>query len=621
MTHSPTPRSRIIWLIIALTLVVACGFLVRGYGRNWDRYTHMHPDERMLMMVADRVSLPDRLYPDFFNYGTLPIYVLKGSIQLVANLAYREPIRITYGDALLDFGRLLSSVADMITTLLVGAIAFTITRRERLRTALFGLTLYTFLLVFPIQNSHFFVVDTFLTLFLTGSTYFLLRFAQEKKIAFLIASAVCIGCAIASKFTAVLFIPGSIASIIWALLPDRGATRAIIVQKLVMMLWGIVTWGMIALTSFFLTMPYAFLAPSGILTPFTTDGGKTYAVTSESLQILRDDIASFFSADAFPTTRFLRDIREQTRMNRDAYVFPYTLQYVGTTPYLYHLKNIFVWGAGPSMSIIVLIGAVFMLMKVLKYWRTPHHRTPNASIPLTTWIVLMTTTYGLFFLIIGASAVKFMRYMLPLYPLMAIAAAYGFTHLLSMARSQHTHRPARIIARVALGTLLTGSILWSVAFLNVYTTANTRVQATEWILSNIPLGQTIAVEHWDDRVPIHSSERYRVIELPLYDRPDDAAKWRMMNEKLAETDYIILASNRLSTPLPKLTDCAKHGLSCYPLTARYYEELLAEKRGFRLVAEFTGYPHIGPFQIPDDEADESFTVYDHPHILIFQKTR
>ena len=30
-------------------------------------------------------------------------------------------------------------------------------------------------------------------------------------------------------------------------------------------------------------------------------------------------------------------------MNSDAYIFPYTLQYVDTTPYIYYLKQIFLW--------------------------------------------------------------------------------------------------------------------------------------------------------------------------------------------------------------------------------------------------------------------------------------
>jgi hypothetical protein len=73
-------------------------------------------------------------------------------------------------------------------------------------------------------------------------------------------------------------------------------------------------------------------------------------------------------------------------------------------------------------------------------------------------------------------------------------------------------------------------------------------------------------------------------------------------------------------PLQKLNACAKFE-KCYPLTNQYYKDLFSGQLGFEKIAEFTSYPTI-PFinvQIKDDSADESFTVYDHPKIIIFKK--
>ena len=39
-----------------------------------------------------------------------------------------------------------------------------------------------------------------------------------------------------------------------------------------------------------------------------------------------NDIIHFLDPNRSLETRFLRDVRDQTRMNSDAYVFPYTLQ-------------------------------------------------------------------------------------------------------------------------------------------------------------------------------------------------------------------------------------------------------------------------------------------------------
>ena len=123
-------------------------------------------------------------------------------------------------------------------------------------------------------------------------------------------------------------------------------------------------------------------------------------------------------------------------------------------------------------------------------------------------------------------------------------------------------------------------------------------------------------------MPLYGGERYKHEELTLYDQPDDVNKWLVMNEKLKNSDYIIIASNRLYTPLRKLSDCQKYR-SCFPKTADYYKKLFSNQLPFRKVAEFSSYPQltIGNYQlsIPDDSADESFTVYDHPKILIYKK--
>ena len=120
----------------------------------------------------------------------------------------------------------------------------------------------------------------------------------------------------------------------------------------------------------------------------------------------------------------------------------------------------------------------------------------------------------------------------------------------------------------------------------------------------------------------YNSEKYTFESLTLYDLPDNEDKWAKINNKLSRSKYLIISSNRLYIPLTKLKDCNKY-LSCYPKTAKYYDDLFSEKRGFKKEAEFTSYPFIklGKFklEIKDDTADESFTVYDHPKVMIFKK--
>ncbi|PIT89262.1 MAG: hypothetical protein COU27_01265, partial [Candidatus Levybacteria bacterium CG10_big_fil_rev_8_21_14_0_10_36_7] len=164
-------------------------------------------------------------------------------------------------------------------------------------------------------------------------------------------------------------------------------------------------------------------------------------------------------------------------------------------------------------------------------------------------------------------------------------------------------------------------LIYPISFLSIYTKPNTRVEATDWILKNIEPGSFIAQEHWDDGVPIVNAEFYNLISLPLYE-PDTQAKWRDIETKLETSDYIVIASNRLYVPLQKLTDCESLPEErCYTITAKYYQDLFSGKLGFTKVAEFSRYPTIPilELRLNDARADESFTVFDHPKVMIFKK--
>ncbi len=155
----------------------------------------------------------------------------------------------------------------------------------------------------------------------------------------------------------------------------------------------------------------------------------------------------------------------------------------------------------------------------------------------------------------------------------------------------------------------------------------------------------IANEHWDDPLPQRMGGRdpfwnwYQSLssspstQMNNYDN-DTPEKRRNLLAWLDETDYIVLSSNRLYGSIPRLP-------LRYPFTTQYYAALFSGDLGFDLAAEFVSYPTIGACQFPDQEipfplieaqfsdrascsisissAEEAFSVYDHPTVLIFAK--
>lgn len=523
--------------MLKITTILLLTFILRIYGISWDQGIHLHPDERMLMMVADRLHFFDKLNPNFFNYGSLPIYLMRGLAQIIDTLF---GFHLDNYDGMLLLGRFLSTSIDVLTAYFVYLIAKLIFKNKKV--ALLSAFFYS-ISFFAIQNAHFFIVDTFLAFFVTALLYCLLLYLQQPTLKKTFLLALSSAAAITTKFTAIIFILVVVLTII---LKDFKQFKRLIFKLLLF------SSSLLLFTLLF--MPYAYL----------------------------------------DWQKFLADVLLQIKLNSDPYVFPYTLQYVGTVPYLYYLKNIFLWGLGPIISLLSLAGIFFIFKEKSKN-------------KLLLFVLLFNLFY---FLIIGRSAVKFMRYMLPIYPFLALMAGYGLWKITNN--------------KIARSVFLIACLLWTALFLNIYSHEHTRISATRWIKQNIPSGSTLAVEHWDDALPLSGGEKYNFVEMTLYDQPDDDQKWFVLNEKLKRTDYIILSSNRLYIPLQKLSDCQKFKV-CYPKTAEYYGKLFNGQLGFQKVAEFSVYPgfKIGSlrFEIPDDSADESFTVYDHPKVIIFKKKR
>ncbi|MBP9690457.1 glycosyltransferase family 39 protein [Candidatus Woesebacteria bacterium] len=573
-----------LWLI----LIVALASALRIQGINWDSGFHFHPDERMLIMVTEKIEFFSNLNPDFFNYGSLPIYILAGIAQLLDSVFKTH---FDSYDGLLILGRLVSTFMDLVTIVVLFRIAELMFKSKSV--ALWSAFLYA-VAFFPIQNSHFFIVDTFLNLFATILIFLILRYRTEHipKLKYIGLIGIVFAACLTSKVTALLFTPIILLAII---LPHP--TRENLFQRI---------WSAIRQSIPFYSKDVFMLS-----NPFLQVVIRLSILSLSSLTF-----AFLFMPYAFLNSeKFLREILLQMQMNNNPYIFPYTLQYVGTTPYLYYLKNIFLWGLGPIISVFALIGILIVIFQGIR-------QIVSYKLPATSYQLLFALFYLLFFIVMGRSSVKFMRYMLLMYPFFAIMAGYAVTNILRLIEEAFENKPRYFTLYALFFGML--PLLWTLMFLSIYTRESTRIQATEWINRNIEAGKTLAVEHWDDRVPIFDPGIYQYEELTIYDIPDNAYKWDILNEKLARSDYIVIASNRLYTPLQRLQDCDDHG-RCYPMTKIYYEKLFSGELGFKKVAEFTAYPQLSIFNyqlsIIDDGADESFTVYDHPKIMIFEKIR
>ena len=558
-----------------LLCIIILGAFFRLYGLNWDQGFKLHPDERAIIMYSLPLSFPQTtneffdkqspLNPHFFAYGNFPLYLLK----ITSTIFSAIDVRFGTYDGMHIIGRIISVIADIGTIIVI----FFIGRLLFLKWIGLLAAFFYSASVFPIQTSHFYAVDILLTFFITTTIYHTLVFYKHptKKRAVLVG--LFFGLALVTKISAITLAIALFATLFvdFLLLVMRQPHKP---------------------RHWFPHIP-VFLKRLGV------EGGVIVLVTSLTFLLLQPYALIDFTA-------FLDQNKLQSEMTHNAFIFPYTLQYVGKIPYIYELKNIFFFGLGPMMAISGLAGFVVFLLFLIK----DNH-------PGKRSLFLVYVTFGIvYFLLVGKFAVGWMRYMLPLYPYFAIFAA-----VLIYTIGKHIKQIyIRATYYILLATFL---LVWPVSFMHIYTQPNTRVAASTWINNNIPAGKTLALEHWDDSLPLFGQENYRTQTLALYDTDSDI-KWQTIHNQLAQSDYIILASNRLYVPLQKLTDCQNLPTGkCYKQTANYYKNLFAGNLGFKKVAEFSAAPNI-PFTnitIDDQSADEAFTVYDHPKVIIFKKTQ
>ena len=555
---------------VLLLAVLACGAILRFQGLNWDEGHHLHPDERFISMVEEKLVWPKSAHQYFdsskstldpynrgegsFVYGTLPMLMAK---------AAGVPLKLSGYDGAFRVGRALSGVFDLITVWLVYRIARRFARR---RAALFAAALSAFCAL-GIQLSHFWSVDTFLTTFTAAALLGSVRIAQGRSgTGGEAATGLAVGLAAACKITALaLFLPVGVALLVRAFAAPASrdsqarSSSAAIRQ---MILSGILVL-VAAAVSVRVFLPHVFLGPSPL--SFRLD------------------------------PRWLKDLQQLTRLSSSVAGFPPALQWAGRT-LLFPVENFVLWGAGLPFGLAAIAAVAWSVVAIVR-------RRAWALAPLTAHVLFL-------FLYHGLTLVKSVRYFYPAYPALAALTGIAFWSWLARARFLP-------LARAVAYAVLAGTFLWAVAFSSIYRRTNTRVAATRWIYAHVPPGSAFGNESWDDGLPMPEPGgdvgKYAGPSLALFD-PDTPRKVEELVDALSKSDWVAVTSGRVYMNVTRIP-------SVYPMSIAYYRALFDGSLGFERVGDFTSYPSLGPLRFSDDGAEEQFTVYDHPRVLLFRKTK
>src|SRR6266571_4480947 len=365
-------KSIVRWRPFALFALALLGLALRLYGLDWDQGNSFHPDERQIMFHVTALAWPNSLAqfldpansplnPHFFAYGSFPIYLL----ALLGNiLVHFSPTLETFANLSL-VGRVLSALFDTGTVLLTGWLGLLLAddgtpeRRHAWNIALLAAALVV-LTPFQLQLSHFYAVDTMLLFFITLTILACVALVDtDAPIRWSLVAGIGYGLALATKFSA--------------------APLAVPLLIAVLMRWYRRDW-LSALTSFLVSL---------------------------SITVLVFLIAMPYALLDF--RNFAEQLSEQGNLARGLLDLPYVRQFAGTTPYVYEVQNIVLWGVGVTLGIVAFAGLAWLL------WRT-WKRDAGLWLVVLAWVLAYSAITGSFY-------VKFMRYMLPVYPLLTLMGA------------------------------------------------------------------------------------------------------------------------------------------------------------------------------------------------------
>jgi len=594
-------------LLLGAILIIAAFF--RFYGLRWDDDIsgYPHPDERHLANTMSRIGLrlpgdppstpvdrqrlndpahsplnPRRLIPGSEDehydlaYGTLPVYLYRLTAALLAKLTANPRLDDypNYG----IIGRSITALFSLLTVLWIFRIGARIWDAP---TALLGAA-FLALCVLHIQLSHFMTVDLLMSAMITAGLLFCVRFAQSGQAIDALGMGMLLGLSMACKFNGITLGAGIATAygVAW-LGGKRKLTDLLLYCVPLTLLLGLIGFGMFEY--FALRDPYTYAHAIGI----------------------------------------------QAKMVSGETDWPYTRQYVNTAPYLFQLKNLVIWGMGGALGVTAVGGTLWALAEQMvtltvthsyeRLRRWPDQLRRQLADPRCAGILVLLGWALPYFLYTARVEVKFLRYMLPLVPVLCLFAA---DLSLRLGRWSARRWPFTLVRWGWAALVLIASLLWAVAYLRVYAQEHPWQAASRWFYAHVPAGSIFTWEAWGDPLPVNlpglglyrQAYGYRDVWMQPYADMSPQDKLNHIIQSLRQADYITLATPRIYLSVARLP-------WRYPVDIRYYELLFQEQLGFKLVARFTAWPGLGPFEIVDLGADQSFYDYDHPLVLIFKKTR
>lgn len=541
--------------------IITLGIFLRFYKLDWGQGLFTHPDEYHIVGSVAQLSFPNQMHPHFFSYGTVTIYLIYFTQELIkyTSSIFNFKFSLLGGQAIFNsflIGRFYSALFSAFTIFIVYKICRTFMEKR------FSYLSALLVAITPglIQQAHFATPESAQIFFIFSSLLFMIKFVKQSKILFSVLASVSLGFAMGVKVSSIVLSAPLITAAIINCYPKKNSFKkpALLIKYVLKRLLKFVSLTLIIITlttaTFALAAPFVFLDFPAFRSNLEYEGG--------------------LAMGKFP-------------------VF-YTRQFINSIPVLFQVEKILPYALGPFLLLFSFAGFFLVII--------------NQIIKPKKEVLIIVVAFFSLFISNAFLFAKWTRFISPTFPFFAIFACFLLDKLYLKSKN---------ISKFLTGILLIGTFLWTTAFFSIYLRPDVRITASNWIEKKFPENSTILVEG-GNMIDVPLKGNSKRISLDFYNLETDVQARLAIAIGLEESDYFLIQSRRVFMNHQRLPDL-------YPKTANFYNRLFDGKMGFTQIKEFNSYPklEIGNWilEIPDETAEETWSVFDHPVIRVFKKTK
>ncbi len=466
-----------------LFIILICfSLLLRFYNLNWGAPFYFHPDERNIASSVSQLRFPEQTNPNFFAYGSVPIYTIYFTGVLVNALhdASTEPITAVSFSQAIIISRFYSALFSLALIPLLFFVGKKLRDEETgLIAAFFACASIGF-----IQFAHFGTFEMWLTFFTVVLFGVCLKKIGGGSFLYIILAGIVLGILIGTKVTHVALLPLIILTLIFKIF-KLSDIKTNLSRNFMSFLKQTVLVLITCIFVLFLTNPY-------VLSDYSSFRGSMEYESSVALGTLP--------------------------------VF-YTGEFKNSTPIVFQFLHVYPFLLNPVLAVLFIPAFIYVLFAAIKHKRIP---------------LLLLVFYFLFLFFSQAFLyVKWTRYMVPTLPFMYLICAVAFSDFFRLR-----FFPRYLTLSFLIGISFLFSISYFItAFVQEDTRIAAKKFATQSIPHRAPIISEVydlGITPFND-----AFSNITLFNFYEMDNNSPEPTHAALDQQLAVSDYVILPSQRI----------------------------------------------------------------------------